>query len=69
MYGIAKLTAIIANERLVNNLVKYGYAPSITLTAFHTSNTIHHIGVKAIGHAHDADHLVQTFKSLCTINT
>jgi hypothetical protein len=36
------------------------------LTAFHTSNTTHHI-VKSIGHAHDAERLIQTLKSLYDI--
>jgi hypothetical protein len=38
MYDLPKLAAIIANERLVNHLVDYGYAAPIKLLAFHTYN-------------------------------
>jgi hypothetical protein len=36
---------------------------------FHPCDTTHHISVKNVGHAHDAEHLVQTLQSLCTIST
>jgi hypothetical protein len=68
-YSFPKLAAIIANERLVDNVVEYGYARAITNPAFHTCNTTHHIGIKYIGHAHDAEHLIQTLESLCMIST
>jgi hypothetical protein len=35
---------------------------------FHTYNTVHHIGVKYIGHAY-TEHLATPLKSLCTIST
>jgi hypothetical protein len=55
MYDLPKLTAIIANEGLINNLVDHSWP-------FQPCDTTDHIGVEYVGHAH-TEHHVQTLKS------
>jgi hypothetical protein len=63
MYDLPKLAAIIANERLVNHMPHQSNS-----WPFHTYNTVHHIGVKYIGHVY-TEHLATPLKSLCAIST
>jgi hypothetical protein len=66
MYGLPKLAAIIANDRLVNHLTEYGYAPHQTHSQpFHTHAT------RPITYASNtsATRTPQTLKSLYNITT